>query len=98
MLLADIARAVEDVPAPSSRRAKTERVAAVLRSAGPDELPVVVRYLEGELPQRRTGMGGRARRESQPAGSTATLTVGDAAAAFAAAEAESGPGSQGRRR
>jgi DNA ligase 1 len=98
MLLAEIARTVEEVAATASRRAKTERVAAVLRSAAPDELPVVVRYLEGELPQRRTGLGWRAMQEAPPAASTATLTVGDADAAFTAAEAESGPGSQGRRR
>jgi DNA ligase-1 len=98
MLLAEIARAVEDVAATASRRAKTERVAAVLASAGPAELPVVVRYLEGELPQRRTGLGWRALQDAPPAVATPTLTVAEVQAAFAAAQAESGPGSQGRRR
>src|SRR5215218_3045260 len=98
MLLADIARAVEDVAATSSRRAKTERVAAVLRDAEPGELPVVVRYLEGELPQRRTGLGFRALQGGPAPADEPSLTVGDADAAFAAAEADSGLGSQGRRR
>jgi DNA ligase-1 len=98
MLLSDIARTVEDVAATASRRAKTDRVAAVLRSAGPAELPVVVRYLEGELPQRRTGLGWRALQDAPPPVAQATVTVAEADAAFTAAEAESGPGSQGRRR
>ena len=98
MLLADIASAVEDVAATSSRRAKTERVAAVLGRAGPDELPVVVRYLEGELPQRRTGLGWRALQGAPPPAAEASLTVAEVDAAFAAAEGDSGSGSQGRRR
>ena len=98
MLLADIARAVEDVAATSSRRAKTGRVAAVLHDAEPSELPVVVRYLEGELPQRRTGLGFRALQGGPAPADEPSLTVGDADAAFAAAEADSGLGSQGRRR
>jgi DNA ligase-1 len=98
MLLAEIARAVADVAATSSRRAKTERVADVLRSAGPGELAVVVRYLEGELPQRRTGLGWRSLQHAPPSAADASLTVAEVDAAFTAAQGESGPGSQGRRR
>ena len=98
MLLSDIASAVEDVAATPSRRAKTERVAAVLRRAEPQELPVVVRYLEGELPQRRTGLGWRALQGAPEPAAEASLGVLDVNAAFAAAEADFGPGSQGRRR
>src|SRR3954468_5691491 len=92
MLLSDIASAVEDVAATPSRRAKTERVASVLRRAEPHELPVVVRYLEGELPQRRTGLGWRALEGAPEPAAEASLGVADADAAFAAAEADAGPG------
>jgi DNA ligase-1 len=99
VLLADVARAVAEVTATSSRRAKAAALAAALTAAGPDELPVVVRYLAGELPQRRTGLGWRSLAGApEPAGGPPRLTVAETDAAFEAAQAESGPGSQGRRR
>ena len=97
MLLAEVATAVEDVAATASRRAKTERLARALQAADPDELPVVVRYLAGELVQRRTGLGWRALQQAPPPASEPILTVAETHAAFGAAAAESGPGSQGRR-
>lgn len=98
MLLAEIAACVQEVAATASRKAKTQRVATTLAAAERDELPLVVRYLVGELPQRRTGLGWRSL-ESMPAPATeASLTVAEVDTAFAAAEAESGTGSQGRRK
>src|SRR5690349_2840535 len=98
VLLAEIAGAVTDVAATASRRAKTERMAHALRAADPAELAVAVRYLEGELPQRRTGLGWRSLQDPPPSAAEPTLTLDEVDAAFSAAQAESGPGSQGRRR
>lgn len=98
MLLAEVAACVEDVAATSSRTAKTRRVATTLAAAGPQELPLVVRYLVGELPQRRTGLGWRSLQDLPEPADAPTLTVADVDTAFAAAEAESGAGSQGRRK
>ena len=81
----------------ASRKAKTQRVAATLTTADRDELPVVVRYLVGELPQRRTGLGWRSLQATPEPASEASLTVARVDAAFAAAEADSGPGSTARR-
>jgi DNA ligase-1 len=59
MLLVDIARTSAEVAATSSRTMKVELLAACLAAAAPDEVPVVVAYLSGELTQRRTGVGYR---------------------------------------
>ena len=63
MLLADVAAASRVASATRSRTAKVAALADCLRRAGPDEVPVVVAYLSGELPQRRTGVGPAALRE-----------------------------------
>lgn len=98
MLLADVAAAVEAVTATASRREKTARLADALTRATPSDLPVVVAYLSGELPQRRTGLGWRSLADPPPPARDATLTVAEVDAAFEAAQGESGPGSQARRR
>ena len=51
--LADVSRTVSQT---SARLAKVAALADVLRAA-PDEVPVVVAYLSGELPQRQIGVG-----------------------------------------
>ena len=97
MLLAEIADAVAAVTATTSRRAKVERLAQTLSSAGPQDLPVVVRYLSGELPQRRTGLAWKSLQEAPPPADVPSLTVAEVDRAFSRAQGESGPGSQGRR-
>ncbi|MEJ5914229.1 ATP-dependent DNA ligase [Pseudokineococcus sp. 1T1Z-3] len=100
MLLSTLAAALDQVAATSSRRAKAELVADVLRRAAtgaPAERDVVVRYLEGELRQRRTGLGWRSLADPPPPAAAASLAVLDVDAAMASAAAESGPGSGGRR-
>ncbi|MFP5336385.1 MAG: ATP-dependent DNA ligase [Actinomycetes bacterium] len=98
MLLAEVADAVAAVTATTSRREKTARLAAALSHASPTDLPVVVRYLAGELPQRRTGLGWRALQGAPSPADAPSLTVAEADAAFAAAQDDAGPGSQRRRR
>jgi DNA ligase-1 len=97
VLLAELAAASVDVGATSARLAKTERLAALLRLADADEIPVVVSWLAGELPQRQIGVGWAALRTLPAPADTATLTVSEVDAAFTAIGAVSGTGSQARR-
>jgi DNA ligase-1 len=95
--LRDVATASADVAATSSRLAKTERIAALLRAADADDVAVIVSWLAGELPQRQIGVGWASLR-SLPAGAeVASLTVADVDARFTAIGATSGAGSQARR-
>ena len=97
MLLADVAAASAALAATRSRLAKRDLLAGVLRRASPTELPVVVRYLSGELRQRRTGLGWRSLAALPPPAVEPSLTVSDADAAFAAMAELAGPGSAGAR-
>ncbi len=97
MLVADVAAASAEVGATSSRLAKTERLAALLRAAGDDEIAVVVSWLSGELPQRQIGVGYAALRALPEPAPLATLTVPFVHATFTEIGSVSGPGSQSRR-
>ena len=59
MLLADVAATSEALAATRSRLAKRALLVDLLRRTGGEEVPVVARYLAGELRQRRTGLGWR---------------------------------------
>jgi DNA ligase-1 len=97
VLLAEVAAASVDVGATSARLAKTERLAALLRLTDAAEIPVVVSWLAGELPQRQIGVGWAALRTLPSPADSATLTVIEVDAAFTAIGAVSGTGSQARR-
>jgi DNA ligase 1 len=97
VLLADVAAASADIGATSGRLAKIERLADLLRAADTDELPVVVSWLAGELPQRQIGVGFAALRALPPPADTSSLSVGAVDSAFTAIGAVSGTGSQARR-
>jgi len=75
VLLAAVAAASQDVAATRSRTAKRDRLAAVLRDASAEELPVVAAWLSGELRQRRTGVGWRSLRDLPGPATEPTLTV-----------------------
>jgi DNA ligase-1 len=55
--LRELVQTSEAVAATSGRRAKIEEISALLRRASPDEVPVVVAFLSGELRQRQIGVG-----------------------------------------
>jgi ATP-dependent DNA ligase I len=93
--VADVSRQVSDA---SGRLAKIEALASALRSAGPDEVPIVVAYLSGELPQRQIGVGWAALRSAPPAAVAPSLTVLGVDAAFSEIGAVLGPGSVAERK
>ncbi|HWW55087.1 MAG TPA: ATP-dependent DNA ligase, partial [Acidimicrobiales bacterium] len=98
MLLAELVATSNAVAATRSRLAKVEAIASCLRRADPDEIALTVRYLSGELRQRRSGIGWAALRDlPSPAGEPSLDLVG-VDRFFADAEALSGPGSVGARR
>src|SRR4051812_7055823 len=75
MLLHDLVRASADLTATSSRTAKSQIVADVLRTAAPAEVDVVASYLAGAPRQRRTGLGWRGLEVLPPAADEPTLGV-----------------------
>jgi len=72
VLLDELVRTSAAVAATSSRRAKIEAIADLLRRVGPAEVPVAVAFLSGELRQRQIGVGYAALRDI--AGSSASPT------------------------
>ena len=93
MLLADVAATSQALAATRSRLAKRALLADLLRRATPDEVPVVARYLAGELRQRRTGLGWRSLTAMPAPAATSTLDVRAVDATFERMAALSGPGS-----
>ncbi len=57
VLLSDVVRTSEAVSLASGRRVKIDEIAGLLRRAAPDEIPVAVAFLSGELRQRQIGVG-----------------------------------------
>ncbi|MGB9372784.1 MAG: ATP-dependent DNA ligase [Jiangellales bacterium] len=98
MLLAEVAAASDAVAATSSRLEKTALIADLLGRADAHDVGLVVRYLTGELRQRRTGVGVAALRALPPPAATASLTVSYVDAVFADLATMSGRGSTAARR
>ncbi|MEU0128478.1 MULTISPECIES: ATP-dependent DNA ligase [unclassified Streptomyces] len=98
MLLARLAHVSLEVAATSARTRKTALLAGLFREAGPDDVPVVIPYLAGRLPQGRLGIGWNALRDEVPPAGEATLTVTDTDAELTAIGALKGPGSQAARK
>jgi ATP-dependent DNA ligase I len=98
VLIGELAAASRAVSATSARLAKVATLAEVLRAAAPDEAPVVVAYLSGELPQRQIGVGWASLRSVPPPASASTLTVLGVDAAFSRIGAVTGKGSAAERK
>ena len=94
MLIADLVATSTAVAATRSRKAKVAALAATLAAAEPDELPLVVSYLGGTLPQRRTGLGWRGLQTMPPPTASPSLTVTEVHESFDRLAARSGSGSQ----
>jgi DNA ligase 1 len=97
VLLSELVDASEAVRATAARNAKIELLADALRRLSPDEVPVGVAFLSGELRQRQIGVGWAALRSLPAPADTPQLTLADVDAAFERAGGLTGPGSQGER-
>jgi DNA ligase-1 len=104
VLLRELVQTSEAVAATSGRTAKITEIAALLRRAGPGEVPVVVAFLSGELRQRQIGVGYASLGDLLAVAGSAVadggpLTVAETDAVFEAVGRVAGAGAQaGRRR
>jgi DNA ligase 1 len=98
VLLAEVVAASHAVAETSARTRKVEVIAELLRHAGPDEAPVVVPWLSGELRQRRTGVGWATLKDVPGPAAAPSLVVSEVDQAFEAISGLSGAGSAGERR
>ncbi|MFW6204664.1 MAG: ATP-dependent DNA ligase, partial [Actinomycetota bacterium] len=98
MLLRTVAETSVAVAGTAGRSAKTTLLAECLRAAEPADVPIVVHYLSGALPQRRTGLGYAALRDLPAPAAEPTLTVAEVDAEFGKLAELSGPGSVTARR
>jgi ATP-dependent DNA ligase I len=98
VLLAEVAEVSRAVAGSAGRLAKIAAIADALRTAGPDEVPIVVAYLSGELPQRQIGVGWAALRSAPTASAAPSLTVLGVDASFSEIGAVVGPGSVAERK
>ncbi|RPK67876.1 putative DNA ligase-like protein [Streptomyces sp. ADI96-02] len=98
MLLVRLAQVSLEVAASSARSRKVALLAELFRDAGPEDVPVVIPYLAGRLPQGRIGVGWRTLGDPVPPAGDPTLTVAGVDAELTALAAVSGPGSQALRR
>ncbi len=98
MRFAEVVATSEQVAATSSRGAKRDLLADLLRRCDPAEVPAVVSFLVGEPRQGRIGVGWRTLTAvvAEPA-PTPTLDVGDVDRTLEELAALQGPGSGGRR-
>ncbi|MFD9903254.1 ATP-dependent DNA ligase [Streptomyces sp. NPDC059063] len=98
MLFARVAEVSKGVAATSARSRKVALMADVFRAADPDDVPLVIPYLAGRLPQGRLGVGWNALKEPVAPAAEPTLAVREVDAALTALAAVSGAGSQAERR
>ncbi|WP_129297515.1 ATP-dependent DNA ligase [Streptomyces lydicus] len=98
MLLAALAQVSADVAATPARSQKIALLAGLFRAAAPQDVPVVIPYLAGRLPQGRIGVGWSVLREPVAAAERATLTVDDVDTALTGLARVSGAGAQDERR
>ena len=98
MLFARLAQVSQEVAATSARSRKIELLAELFRDAEPDDVPIVIPYLAGRLPQGRLGIGWRVLSERVEPAAEPRLTVQDVDAALTVLGDVAGAGSQAERR
>jgi ATP-dependent DNA ligase I len=98
MLLSELAGVSRAVSQTSARLAKVAALADALRSATAEEVPVLVAYLSGELPQRQIGVGWAALRSVPRPAESPSLTVLAVDQAFSRIGAVAGKGSTAERK
>src|SRR5262249_46560483 len=99
MLLSDLVTTSAAVAGASSRLAKVDHLAALLRRLAPEEVDIAVAFFSGETRQGRIGIGPVAIWGARPPGAAETPPCGraDVDEAFERMAAASGPGSAGVR-
>jgi DNA ligase-1 len=97
VLLARVAATSAEVSATPARSAKVGLIAGCLKEASPAEVPTVVAYLAGNLPQRGTGVGWASLRDLPGPVETPTLSIEEVDARLATIAAVTGTGSQSER-
>ncbi|WP_445515491.1 ATP-dependent DNA ligase [Streptomyces sp. NEAU-174] len=98
MLLADVALTSRQVAATSARSEKIAALARLFRRTEPAEAAVVITYLAGKLPQRRTGVGWSTLRHRREPAAEPTLAVLDVDEALSRVAAVSGTGATAARK
>jgi DNA ligase-1 len=99
VLLDEVARTSAEVAGAPGRLAKIERLAGCLRRLDPEEIPVAVAYLSGELPHGTIGVGWASLRDlPPPASPPPTLELLEVDAALRRIGTTTGRGSQVARR
>ncbi|MFF1654364.1 ATP-dependent DNA ligase [Streptomyces sp. NPDC058252] len=94
MLLTRLARVSQEVAATSARSRKIALLAELFRDAEADDVPIVIPYLAGRLPQGRLGIGWKILSKPVPPAAEASLTVREVDARLTELGAVSGAGSQ----
>ncbi|GAA1682636.1 ATP-dependent DNA ligase [Streptomyces yatensis] len=98
MLLADVALTSRQVAATAARSEKIAALARLFRRTEPAEAAVVITYLAGKLPQRRTGVGWSTLRHRREPAAEPTLGVLDVDEALTRVAAVSGTGATAARK
>ncbi|MEU2223752.1 ATP-dependent DNA ligase [Streptomyces sp. NPDC018347] len=97
MLLTRLAQVSREVAATAARSRKTALLAELFRDAGPDDVPIVIPYLAGRLPQGRLGVGWKVLGRPVEPAAEPRLTVREVDARLTELGKVSGPGSQAER-
>ncbi|MDV7219618.1 ATP-dependent DNA ligase [Streptomyces prunicolor] len=97
MLLTRLAHVSQEVAATSARSRKIALLAELFRDAEADDVPIVIPYLAGRLPQGRLGIGWKVLSRPVEPAPEPTLTVREVDARLTALGKVSGPGSQAER-
>ncbi|MGW5234809.1 ATP-dependent DNA ligase [Streptomyces nodosus] len=97
MLLSRLARVSREVAATSARSRKIALLGELFRAADAEDVPVVIPYLAGRLPQGRLGIGWKLLGRPVPPAAEPTLTVREVDARLTRIGAVTGAGSQSER-
>ncbi|MFL5999119.1 MAG: ATP-dependent DNA ligase [Streptomyces sp.] len=97
MLLARLAHVSQEVAATSARSRKIALLAELFRDAEPDDVPIVIPYLAGRLPQGRLGVGWKVLSRPVAPAAEPTLSVREVDALFSELGKVAGAGSQAER-
>ncbi|MFF7853582.1 ATP-dependent DNA ligase [Streptomyces sp. NPDC007904] len=97
MLLSRLARVSQEVAATSARSRKIALLAELFRDAGADDVPIVIPYLAGRLPQGRLGVGWKVLSRPVAPAAEPALTVREVDALLGRLATVSGAGAQAER-